>query len=240
MSTQEDVKKYYDREYSGAGYAAGRMYPNEELMRFMGRNFFKIPFDERRNIKVLEVGCGVCSNLWPLGKENFDIHGIDISAASIEWGKKMFERWGTDGELKAASMTELPYGEKVFDVLLDVLSSVCLDVKDFGKFLTEANRVLKPGGKMFCNTFSAESRAFTHFEPSVKIDEYTLDGIHREDSVYYGNFFPLRFETPEHITEMFNKHGFEVTYLELLTRTYYNRQEPFQLIILEAFKRQDI
>ncbi len=240
MSTQDAVKKYYEREYSEGGFTAGRMYPSEELMRFMGRNFFKIPFDERKNIKIIETGCGVCSNLWPLAKENFDVYGIDISPASLDWGKKMFERWGTDGELKAASMTELPYEAKVFDVLLDVLSSVCLDVKDFGKFLTEANRVLKQEGKMFCNTFSAESEAFKNYAPSVKIDEYTLDGIHRENAPYYGNFFPLRFETPEHITEMFNKHGFEVTYLELLTRTYYNRQEPFQLIILEAFKKHDI
>ena len=61
-------------------------------MRFIGRNFFKIPLDERNEIKILEIGCGQGSNLWFLAKEGFDVYGIDISPSAIQKTEKKFER----------------------------------------------------------------------------------------------------------------------------------------------------
>lgn len=59
-------------------------YPNEELVKFIGKNFFRIPKEERQNIKILELGCGQGANLWFLAKEGFDVYGIDISPSAIK------------------------------------------------------------------------------------------------------------------------------------------------------------
>ena len=53
----DKVKSFYEDSYASMGFAAQRRYPNEELCRFMGRNLFSIPQQERSDIKILEVGC---------------------------------------------------------------------------------------------------------------------------------------------------------------------------------------
>ena len=40
--SKEKSKKYYDLIYKKKGLEAQRRYPNEELCRFFGRNFFHI------------------------------------------------------------------------------------------------------------------------------------------------------------------------------------------------------
>lgn len=236
-NTISSTQQWYEKSYTQAGFKAQRLYPNEELLRFMGRNFFKIPFNERKNIKILEAGCGSCSNLWMIGKENFAAYGIDLSAASIELGKQMLDKWGSSAELTVGSMTEMPYEANYFDAVVDVFSSNCLAVADFENFLAHVSRVLKTGGKVFSYTPSATSEAFTNYAPAEKIDDYTITGIYRETAPYHGNYYPFRFETPEHLTTLYYKHGLEITAMELITRTYNNMGEPFQQISLEAVKK---
>ncbi len=236
-NTISSTQQWYENSYSQAGFKAQRSYPNEELLRFMGRNFFHTPFAERKAINVLEVGCGSCSNLWMIGKENFSAYGIDLSAASIELGKQMLDKWGTTAELTTGSMTELPYEANYFDAVVDVFASNCLDVADFEACLSQIARVLKSGGKVFSYTPSTTSDAFINHAPAVKIDDYTINGIYRESSPFYGNFYPFRFETPEHITALYNKYGLEITAMERITRTYSSMGESFQHLSLEAVKK---
>ncbi len=56
----DKVKNFYNESYEGQGFDAQRRYPNEELCRFMGRNFFSIPHEKRKEIKILETGCQTC------------------------------------------------------------------------------------------------------------------------------------------------------------------------------------
>ena len=48
MSDQEQTKKWYDESYSKYGLSAQRRYPNEEMLRFMGRNFFSVEKEKRK------------------------------------------------------------------------------------------------------------------------------------------------------------------------------------------------
>ena len=70
MTPDNDTcREWNDREYSAHGFASQRLYPNEELCRFLGRHFFsRTTREERRAIKVLELGCGSCSNLWMVAR----------------------------------------------------------------------------------------------------------------------------------------------------------------------------
>ena len=80
--------RWYQKSYKKEGFGAQRLYPNEELLRFLGRHFFLIPIQKRKNIKILELACGSCSNLWMIGKEGFKAYGIDFSDVAIRLGKK--------------------------------------------------------------------------------------------------------------------------------------------------------
>src|ERR1017187_8965032 len=68
MST-DPVLVFNEHAYQTMGFGAQRRYPNEELCRFMGRNYFSVEHDKRHNIRFLEIGCGAGSNLWMLARE---------------------------------------------------------------------------------------------------------------------------------------------------------------------------
>lgn len=52
-------------------------YPSEDLIRFIARNFYKV--ENRKNVKILELGCGPGANIWYLAREGFSFCGVDCS-----------------------------------------------------------------------------------------------------------------------------------------------------------------
>jgi len=230
----EAARSWYEGSYSQAGFSAQRLYPNEEFLRFMGRNFFGIPLQHRGFVQILEIGCGSCANLWAVAREGFDAYGLDLSSESIKLGKKMLNRWDVTADLRVGSMTDTPYEDGSFDVVLDVFSTFCLTEADFLDCLKEVKRLLKPGGKFFSYVPGKMSDAFQHHEPAEMLDSSTLNGIHREDSPFVGNHYPFRFVHPEAYKKIITNAGLEVCYLESVRRTYRQRQEMFEHIVIEA------
>src|SRR5262249_21426669 len=116
----ERTKTFYDRSYHSSGFAAQRMYPNEELLRFFGSYYFGLPSEARRRVRVLEVGCGSGANLWMIAREGFEAHGLDLSTDGLALCREMLHKWGTSALLKQGDMTNTDYENSFFDVLVDV------------------------------------------------------------------------------------------------------------------------
>jgi ubiquinone/menaquinone biosynthesis C-methylase UbiE len=230
------ARTFYDQAYLAQGFAAQRLYPNEELLRFMGSWYFRTPRPERRNIRVLEIGCGSGANLWMIAREGFEAHGLDISAVSLDLCREMLTHWGTSATLACSSMTEIAYPDATFDAVVDVFSSYCLDEKDFAICLDEVTRVLKPGGRFFTYAPSKGSDAFKDPGPSHMLDASTLDGMHRETAPFYGQAYPFRFIAVDEIERDLARRGMATVRNELIGRTYRGRQEYFEFISLHAQK----
>jgi SAM-dependent methyltransferase len=233
---------YFQSEYSSHGFDAQRRYPNEELCRFMGRNFFSVPPEIRSNLRIVEVGCGAGANLWMIAKEGFHAIGIDLSPAAIDLCKQMMSKYGCEAELHVASMTEIPLEENSCDALVDIFSSHCLPHKQGIEFLNSAHKCLKSGGKFFSYFPSKNSDTWTkdnHPDPEFnqKTDAHSLNGLHRTTGPYYGNDHPFRFYTPDDYEQFLNETGFTIDHCETLTRTYQNRHEIFEFVVIEATKK---
>ena len=83
-NNQDQCRSWYEKSYSGKGFNAQRLYPNEELCHFLGREYLsKTDKEKREHICILEIGCGLCSNLWVIIKEGLDAYGIDPSSENI-------------------------------------------------------------------------------------------------------------------------------------------------------------
>ncbi len=238
MTSNNNVVNWYQESYSKNGLKAQRFYPNEELLRFLGRRYFDIEHNDRSSIKVLEIGCGSCANLWMISKEGFSSYGIDISENAITLGKKMMEHWGVSSSLQVASMTKLPHDSEEFDLVIDVFSSYCLNIELFEVCLDEIYRVLKPNGCFFSYTPGKNSDAFRNYYPSVKIDNATIDGIKRKNSPFFGNNYPFRFVDSEEYRNLLESHNFKVEYLETVLRTYNNESEVFEHVVIEGIKNK--
>jgi ubiquinone/menaquinone biosynthesis C-methylase UbiE len=236
MVNNNTCKEWNNKEYVKHGFKAQRLYPNEELCRFMGRNFFHLSNSQRKHIRILELGCGTCANIWMIAKEGFDAHGIDFSAQAIKLGGMMLDKWGASAKLKVMDMTKLDYKDEYFDAVVDVFASYCLREDAFSRCLSEVRRVLKKGGLFFSYTPSVDSDAFINFKPSVKLDRWTIDGIKRKDAPYFNNDFPFRFTSPAEYQRLLKKQKFSIEYLETVSKTYRQMQEKFEFVIITGKK----
>jgi ubiquinone/menaquinone biosynthesis C-methylase UbiE len=231
----KNVKDFYEASYRRDGRFAQRRYPNEELCRYIGRNFKQT--SERKGILILEVGCGSCSNVWMLAKEGFNVYGCDISEESIMIGTEILHDWGVTANLTVSDMLKTPYKECFFDVVVDVFSSYCLNRTDYIVFLTEMYRILKPSGKLFSYFPSKHSDTFIRSTIEDHIDIDTLQGIKDEKSPYYGNNYPFRFMSDEDVNNLLPTAGFSLQYLERTGRSYHRNTEYFEWLVFEAIRK---
>jgi SAM-dependent methyltransferase len=228
------VQRFYDGSYGSQGFGAQRRYPNEELCRFMGRHYFGVPSERRQDVRILELGCGSGANLWMIAREGFSAHGLDLSSEAVSLCARMLESYGAGADLRVGDMTRTGYPDRWFDAVVDVFSSYCLDNQGHAAFLDEIARILKPGGRFFSYTPGQGSDAFKNPGPSEKIDDSTLDGVHRPDAPYYGNFYPYRFTTPQDYRTDLERRGFAIEGLEVISRTYRQMHEYFEFVVVDA------
>ena len=132
-------------------------YPSEDVIRFVARNFYKVP--DRGSVNILEVGCGTGANLWYIAKEGFAAYGIDGSASAIATCRQRMDAEvpGWKGELTEGDVSSLPYGDVCFDAVIDIECIYANLYDDAKRIYQEAHRVLKPGGKFLSKTFASGS-----------------------------------------------------------------------------------
>jgi len=95
----------------------------------------------RRDLKVLEIGCGAGGLLGPLRRYG-EVHGLDIDREYVQFCKKRgFER------VLCGSGYELPFADASFDLVC--LFDTMEHIPDEAKALREVHRVLRPGGRLF-------------------------------------------------------------------------------------------
>jgi cyclopropane fatty-acyl-phospholipid synthase-like methyltransferase len=232
----EVTKDFNNESYRKLGFAAQRLYPNEELLRFLGSYYFSMPQEERKELRFLEVGCGSGANLWMIAREGFQAHGIDLSAEGLQLCQQVLDHWQVSASLKLGDMTATGYPDEYFDAVVDVFSAYCFGEKACAKFLDEVSRILKPGGRFFSYTPSKNSDSYRDPGPSRWIDSSTLDGIGRTTSPFFGQLYPFRFTEPEEYQALLEARGFSVLRNERIGRTYRSRQEYFEFTSVHAQK----
>ena len=105
--------------------------------------FFKM-IPDIANLKGLDIGCGEGYNTRIAAKMGAVMTAIDISKVFIEYAKEAEQKEPLGIKYKVASGTELPLTENHFDFAMATMS--IMDMVDNEKALSEAFRVIKPGG----------------------------------------------------------------------------------------------
>jgi SAM-dependent methyltransferase len=100
-----------------------------------------------RQLGILDAGCGTGGNLHALAGAGYtDLAGFDLSPIALEFCRKR----GLEN-VKQGSITDIPYEEGTFDIVVscDVVTDAGTDNEMTA--LAELFRVLKPGGRLFLN-----------------------------------------------------------------------------------------
>lgn len=136
-----------------AVYSANRWgrYPPEDLVRFVARHFYAA--NDRKDVRLLEIGCGPAANLWYIAREGFSAYGLDGSAVALDKAKEVLEQEGVCAQLAQGEAMALPYDDGFFDGVIDMECVYANDKADSKKIIAEVHRVLKPGGYFYSRTF---------------------------------------------------------------------------------------
>ena len=130
-------------------------YPSEHAVRFLFSQFSRDP-EQRKNIKILDAGCGAGRHTFLLANEGFDTYYTDISREALEVTEQRLAREGLEASGAKANMEKLPYGDECFDGVLSFGVLYYNDMEGMKKAVVEIYRVLKKGAKAFVLTTTKE------------------------------------------------------------------------------------
>ena len=107
-------------------------------------------FGNKKDLKILDVGCGAGFLSNRLALESYRVTGVDLSEDSLRIAKK-YDKTGAV-EYQIADANQLPFKNNQFDVVtaMDFLEHVT----NPQEIITEISRVLSPGGLFFFHTFN--------------------------------------------------------------------------------------
>lgn len=93
--------------------------------------------------RVLDLGCGLGSELAHLAERGWEATGIDLSHTALGRARALHPRV----RFVRGDVTNLPFRERLFDVLLDRGCLHYLAREKWPRYADEAQRVLGPGGR---------------------------------------------------------------------------------------------
>ena len=104
-----------------------------------------VDFSSFNGQRLLEVGCGIGTDLVRFAKGGARVTGVDLAQTAIDLARKNFELNGVaPEELRVANGEALPYPDASFDVVY--AHGVIQYTSDPATLVRECHRVLKPGG----------------------------------------------------------------------------------------------
>jgi ubiquinone/menaquinone biosynthesis C-methylase UbiE len=135
---------------------------------------------------VLDAGCGTGLTMLRIAdqRSGCKVYGIDLSPKMIEVARNDAAERGLDVDLRVGSITDLPYPDESFDVVLTNILFHHLDLADKRQAVAEIARVLrslepaegKAGGRYISAEFGPRAR--NSLERRLSKGEYTLYPSH--------------------------------------------------------------
>jgi ubiquinone/menaquinone biosynthesis C-methylase UbiE len=216
-------KLSFDKNWEDSVYLKGRQfnsYPYDILVSIVARNFFHLPLNERKKVKVLDLGCGAGNNTKFFAENGFSVFGIDGSKTIINTCKKRFNRWKLKGNFMQGDFLALPFKNSLFDLVVDRESLYANEILDIKEIINEVYKKLKPGGyfvSFMFNSFHSDKNYGT------KIETNTYNKFLKGS---FANTGKAHFTNTKEILQMFSKFKIENIARHSIYETY-NRPKRF-------------
>lgn len=101
-------------------------------------------FDEFAGARLLEIGCGMGSDLLQFARGGARCTGVDLTPRSVEITRHRFKLYGERGDFVLSDGEHLPFADESFDVVYS--NGVLHHTPDTAGAVREVHRVLKRGG----------------------------------------------------------------------------------------------
>jgi ubiquinone/menaquinone biosynthesis C-methylase UbiE len=101
-------------------------------------------FDKFRGARLLEIGCGMGTDLLQFARGGARCTGIDLTPRSVAITRHRFALYGEDGAFMMGDAERLPFASDTFDVVYS--NGVLHHTPDTPGAIREVHRVLRPNG----------------------------------------------------------------------------------------------
>ena len=108
--------------------------------------------------RLLEVGCGMGTDLLQFALGGAKVTGVDLTPRSIEISRRHLTVYGESGDFAIADCEALPFANESFDVVYS--NGVLHHTPDTAGAVREIHRVLRPGGKARVMLYHRRSFAY--------------------------------------------------------------------------------
>lgn len=186
MNIYSTVSEYWNTAVSNWKIASNldvgseAFYKEVERYRFEKLDYLPVLVDygAYTNKTVLDVGCGLGTDLSRFAEGQAQVTGIDISPDAINLAKTNFKQRGHHGDFIVMNGEAMSFNDDHFDFVY------CHTVLHFTpkpeKMIQEIHRILKPGGSALLMTINRHSWLyFLHKLAGLKIDYLDAPVFHR-------------------------------------------------------------
>ena len=115
-------------------------------------------FNEFAGARLLEIGCGMGTDLLQFARGGAQVTGIDLTPRSIEISRQHFAVYNECGDFAIADCETLPFANEGFDVVYS--NGVLHHTPDTAGAVREIHRVLRPGGQARVMLYHRRSFAY--------------------------------------------------------------------------------
>ncbi|MCS7177282.1 MAG: class I SAM-dependent methyltransferase [Candidatus Kapabacteria bacterium] len=159
---KEQVRQYWDQQPCGTQFThlpwgTSEFFTEVERFRYAVQPFMHrlIGFHRYAGKRVLEIGCGLGTDLLQFARGGATVTGIDLSPQSVELARQHFELRGQEGTFLVADVEQLPFPDNTFDVVYSF--GVLHHTPNIQHALAEIYRVLVPGGEVILMLYHRHS-----------------------------------------------------------------------------------
>ena len=141
-------ERIHDLEMTEAAVGTKQFFDDLDDYRFDKLHYLPVlvDFASFRDHRLLEVGCGIGTDLVRFARGGARVTGIDLSQTAIDLARKNFALNNLSAEeLRVANGEQLPYPNEAFDVVYG--HGVIQYTADPAQLIRECHRVLKPDRK---------------------------------------------------------------------------------------------
>lgn len=128
-------------------------------------------FNQTRNLRVLEIGCGLGTDGAQFAKAGADYTGIDLTEAAVDLARRRFELFNLPGTFRVADAERLNFPDNSFDLVYS--HGVLHHTPDTAAAIREIHRVLRPGGRAVVMLYHRDS-----YNYRVNISMLRRAGVH--------------------------------------------------------------
>lgn len=163
--TKLRVQRYWNEHPCGTQFTeqewgSPRFYRALEEERYRRQPFMAqaVGFERYPGRELLEIGCGLGTDLAMFARGGARVTGLDLTPASVALARRRFELEGMPGRFLVGDAEHLPFPDERFDVVYSF--GVLHHTPDTARAFREVLRVLRPGGEAVIMLYHARS---THY-----------------------------------------------------------------------------